>query len=57
MNEQLRINLAETADVALTSQNLGRITILEALAIESDLISIDGMGRCTPDGTGVDFDD
>lgn len=48
-------NLSAVAET--TSSSLGRVTILEALAEETSAISVDALGRCTPAGNGVDFDD
>ncbi len=43
--------------VAEAPDSLGRITVLEALAQDTQAISVDALGRCTPAGNGVDFDD
>jgi len=40
-----------------SAKQLGRITILEALAEETNLIAMDAMARSTPAGNNVDFDD
>ena len=48
---------ASEAAINATAQGVGKITVLEALATQTNMISVDGMGRCTPDGTGVDYDD
>ena len=40
-----------------TAQNIGKVTILEALASANQPISLDSQGRCTPAGWNVDYDD
>lgn len=40
-----------------TVQDLGKVTVLEALAVETNAISVDRSHRSTRDGTGVDFED
>lgn len=54
LSNELQTGPTLSPDIA---KGAGRITVLEALAIETDMVSPDGRGRTTIDAVGNDMDD